>query len=130
MYGHQGHLGKQSVTILTNFRCQGPRIVHKCIKPVAALTLTLTALWASSANNILMIFSYFFPKKISSDISYKLSPQKIIHAKCQILFFSSEKYLKMSSAEIVTQHAVLSLVLLNPDISCLCKQCRSRSVGF
>ena len=26
--------------------------------------------------------------------------------------------------------AVLTLVLLNPDITCLCKQCRSRSVGF
>ena len=25
---------------------------------------------------------------------------------------------------------VLTLVLLNPDIPCLCKQCRSRSVGF
>ena len=25
---------------------------------------------------------------------------------------------------------VLSLVLLNPDISCICKQCSSRSVGF
>ena len=25
---------------------------------------------------------------------------------------------------------VLTLVLLNPDMSCLCKQCRSRSVGF
>ena len=24
----------------------------------------------------------------------------------------------------------LTLVLLNPDIPCLCKQCRSRSVGF
>ena len=24
----------------------------------------------------------------------------------------------------------LTLVLLNPDISCICKQCRSRSVGF
>ena len=24
----------------------------------------------------------------------------------------------------------ISLVLLNPDIHCLCKQCRSRSVGF
>ena len=24
----------------------------------------------------------------------------------------------------------LTLVLLNPDMSCLCKQCRSRSVGF
>ena len=26
--------------------------------------------------------------------------------------------------------AILTLVLLNPDIPCLCKQCRSRSVGF
>ena len=25
---------------------------------------------------------------------------------------------------------ILTLVLLNPDIPCLCKQCRSRSVGF
>ena len=25
---------------------------------------------------------------------------------------------------------VLTLVLLNPDIHCLCNQCRSRSVGF
>ena len=25
---------------------------------------------------------------------------------------------------------LLTLVLLNPDIPCLCKQCRSRSVGF
>ena len=25
---------------------------------------------------------------------------------------------------------VLTLVLLNPDLPCLCKQCRSRSVGF
>ena len=24
----------------------------------------------------------------------------------------------------------LTLALLNPDIPCLCKQCRSRSVGF
>ena len=25
---------------------------------------------------------------------------------------------------------ILTLVLLNPDMSCLCKQCRSRSFGF
>ena len=25
---------------------------------------------------------------------------------------------------------ILTLVMLNPDIACLCKQCRSRSVGF
>ena len=26
--------------------------------------------------------------------------------------------------------SVLTIVLLNPDVPCLCKQCRSRSVGF
>ena len=33
-----------------------------------------------------------------------------------------------SSANGLVQ--ILTLVLLNPDIPCLCKQCRSRSVGF
>ena len=36
-----------------------------------------------------------------------------------------KKYLR-----IITEHSPLTLVLLNPDIPCLCKQCRSRSVGF
>ena len=31
---------------------------------------------------------------------------------------------------IYTPTLLLTLVLLNPDIPCLCKQCRSRSVGF
>ena len=31
---------------------------------------------------------------------------------------------------IVTKSNILTLVLMNPDMSCLCKQCRSRSVGF
>ena len=29
-----------------------------------------------------------------------------------------------------THWCILTLVLLSPDIPCLCKQCRSRSVGF
>ena len=36
-----------------------------------------------------------------------------------------KKYLR-----IITKYSPLTLVLLNPDIPCLCKQCRSRSVGF
>ena len=31
---------------------------------------------------------------------------------------------------LVLSFTLLTLVLLNPDIPCLCKQCRSRSVGF
>ena len=52
--------------------------------------------------------------------------------KCQDLFSMKNKRNKtvvcykfsMSSATILT------LVLLNPDVPCFCKQCRSRSVGF
>ena len=31
---------------------------------------------------------------------------------------------------VFEQVVLLTLVLLNPDIPCLCEQCRSRSVGF
>ena len=31
---------------------------------------------------------------------------------------------------ILCAEMLLTLVLLNPDVPCLCKQCRSRSVGF
>ena len=34
------------------------------------------------------------------------------------------------STHSVNPYLTLTLVLLNPDIPCLCKQCRSRSVGF
>ena len=35
-----------------------------------------------------------------------------------------------SGSKLFDTLIVLTLVLLNPDIPCLCKQCRSRSVGF
>ena len=38
------------------------------------------------------------------------------------------KFLTLYS--ILSGLSILTLVLLNPDIPCLCKQCRSRSVGF
>ena len=62
---------------------------------------------------------------------------------CQNLFSGKNKeyIINLSSAELaksvikVNFHGTdskdtLTLVLLNRDILCLCKQCRSRSVGF
>ena len=40
---------------------------------------------------------------------------------CSIEYSTEQQFILMRS---------LTLVLLNPDMSCLCKQCRSRSVGF
>ena len=37
--------------------------------------LTFTALWANTADDKLMIFFHFFPQKIGSDLSCKLSPK-------------------------------------------------------
>ena len=37
---------------------------------------------------------------------------------------------KKNNFKTFSSSQVLTLVLLNPDMSCLCKQCRSRSVGF
>ena len=38
------------------------------------------------------------------------------------------KYYDYSMSQV--PEPLLTLVLLNPDIPCLCKQCTSRSVGF
>ena len=46
--------------------------------------LTLSTLWANSADNK-FTFSYI-SQKTGFDISCKLSPNKIIYKKCQILF--------------------------------------------
>ena len=42
------------------------------------------------------------------------------------VLFSWKKHLICSFG----RYSISTLVLLNPDMSCLCKQCRSRSVGF
>ena len=44
--------------------------------------------------------------------------------------FPQEFDFRYTSYEGKCVHLNLTLVLLNPDIPCLCKQCRSRSVGF
>ena len=70
--------------------------------------LTFTILWALSADDKLLIFSYF-SQETGIDISYKLSPLETVCMKCQIPFFGINKkntmYFKMFSVEIFTQHA-------------------------
>ena len=39
-------------------------------------------------------------------------------------------YVKTQSVHLVSVIRILTLVLLNLDMPCFCKQCRSRSVGF
>ena len=48
--------------------------------------LTLSTLWANSADNKLVIFFLIFYWKIGFDISCKLSPKEAICMKCQIPF--------------------------------------------
>ena len=43
---------------------------------------------------------------------------------------NNNKKIKISSAAAICIIRILTLVLPNRDMSCLCKQCRSRSVGF
>ena len=69
-------------------------------------------LWADSADDKLMIF-FYLALKIGFDISCKLSPQFAWNVKTYFFFFwgggggggKLRKYFKMSSAEIITQHA-------------------------
>ena len=47
----------------------------------------------------------------------ELSAWQMIHMKCQVLF-SMKKKIKLLSAAVVI--STLTLVLLNPDIPCIC----------
>ena len=58
----------------------------QCSEYSSPEVLTFTTIWANSADNKLVIFSYF-SQKTRSDISCKLSPLEIICMKCQNLFW-------------------------------------------
>ena len=55
------------------------------------LRLTLTRLWADSADDKLVKFFSYFSLKIGSDTSCKLSPNETICMECQILFSRKNK---------------------------------------
>ena len=109
--------------------CTGPNGQKKKKKKTIFTTLWIN----SAADKLTILFSYlfiFFFQKIGFVLSFKLSPKKTICMKGRYLFSGKEieTYFKMSSAE--TLPSMLTLVLLYPDIHCLCKQCRSRLNGF
>ena len=77
--------------------------------------------------NLLPFGSKVFPYRVVLSEGNKatfteLSPLKVYQ-------FPLE-HMATAMAAIRILHTLLTLVLLNPDMSCLCKQCRSRSVGF
>ena len=67
------------------------------------------SLWTKLADDILMIVPFFFLKKTYFGVSYKLSSGDSLHEMSNPVFWgkSKKKYFKMSSAEILTKHAVL-----------------------
>ena len=52
----------------------------------------------------------------------------LLHVCSRLVLFTP--YLVPQECYVQCHIYFLTLVLLNPDIPCLCKQCRSRSVGF
>ena len=60
------------------------------MQSMSSLALIITLLWANSADNKVVKFSYF-SQKTGSDISCKLSPMETICRKCQILFPGQNK---------------------------------------
>ena len=99
----------------------------------------------------IFFFFLFFPRKqvLTFDANCLLWKKSQLLLKCQsqveqtiiwnicLYYFVRENKawnfmwtvcLRMPSETIL--HCTLTLVLLNPNIHCLCKHCRSRSVGF
>ena len=78
---------------------------------------------------ILKYFSHF-TQKTGFDISCKLSPAETICMTYESLFSGKNTVKPVLKTTCIKQSPLLTLVLLNPDMPCLDKQCRSRSVGF
>ena len=57
------------------------------LRDVTPVNLTISTLWAKLADDKVMIFFLFFPKKIGSGISCNLSPEETICMRCQMHFF-------------------------------------------
>ena len=49
---------------------------------------------------------------------------------CRVSTVIWSKRISQKYSGSTIEYISLTLVLLNPDVPCLCKQCRSRSVGF
>ena len=80
---------------------------------------------------------YFISSTISSVslLSFSGRQHKMIHKGWRVIKLWHKKTLidlhyGQTKVPPLLENLELTLVLLNPDIPCLCKQCRSRSVGF
>ena len=72
-------------------------------------------------------YSLYFSEKIR--LGFHVNSADNSHEKQSI--FSFGKYKKKNQPMVCCScDKCLTLVLLNPDMSCFCKQCRSRSVDF
>ena len=80
---------------------------------------------------------WYYDTKISFPLKYwKMAVVLFMNRRTDIKKFNSvckiklAKICKLSPLYYHIELVILTLVLLNPDISYICKQCRSRSVGF
>ena len=86
-------------------------------------------LGANSADDRLIFFLFFL--KIGFDTSCKLSLRQFAWSvKSYFLGKIRKIVLNVVCWNFYPACRVLTLVLLNQDIPCFCKQCRSKSVGF
>ena len=94
------------------------RVITICVWPIAAF-IVATSLFSTK---LYWYFSYFFTKayivvlyrSASSKKKYPITPLKY-----------TKTYLKN-----IMYYCIFNPCPAKPDIPCLCKQCRSRSVGF
>ena len=69
-------------------------------------------------------------KSVSTDNGYNDDVMMMITMLVMLIIILLHYDPSQDSSLTVTFRSSLTLVMLNPDIPCLCKQCRSRSVGF
>ena len=79
-----------------------------------------------SENDSLKYFSYLLNSFLITGLVILFSSRDNTNAMSSLVFTKSIKI----TAGVFYLLMLLTLVLLNPDMLCLCKQCRSRSVGF
>ena len=90
-----------------------------------SVSSTLTTLGANSAGN--NVRHFMFSHKIGF---VSLSSYAITWRKTSVVLVVSKYKDKYRKQLHVAVFFILTLVLMSPDTSCICQQCRSRSVGF
>ena len=84
--------------------------------------------WIITISNILLVVTYCFSHLCR--MIWACVIRKLHKGPFGALYICFVDITEMKIIWISGALHILTLVLLNPDLSCLCKQCRSRSVGF